>query len=138
MTAMFFGIQTDTDDFSFATPNDFRAAAYLKQFSDAETLSERVEQCFPLQRVVRVTHDADLGLRIAPHQTQPFPSALRFRVDVGGGRTVDPATRELGRSIESGRSMHLPGSGRVFAAAAVAPARAVASPRHTFFGRPRE
>jgi len=38
-TAMFFGIQTDTDDFAFATPNDFRAAAYLKQFSDAETLS---------------------------------------------------------------------------------------------------
>jgi nanoRNase/pAp phosphatase (c-di-AMP/oligoRNAs hydrolase) len=38
-TAMFFGIQTDTDDFTFATPNDFRAAAYLKQFSDAETLS---------------------------------------------------------------------------------------------------
>src|SRR6478736_4964512 len=38
-TAMFFGIQTDTDDFSFATPNDFRAAAYLKQYSDAETLS---------------------------------------------------------------------------------------------------
>ena len=38
-TAMFFGIQTDTDDFSFATPNDFRAAAYLKQFSDGETLS---------------------------------------------------------------------------------------------------
>lgn len=38
-TAMFFGIQTDTDDFAFATPADFRAAAYLKQFSDAETLS---------------------------------------------------------------------------------------------------
>jgi nanoRNase/pAp phosphatase (c-di-AMP/oligoRNAs hydrolase) len=38
-TAMFFGIQTDTDDFAFATPNDFRAAAYLKQFCDSETLS---------------------------------------------------------------------------------------------------
>jgi nanoRNase/pAp phosphatase (c-di-AMP/oligoRNAs hydrolase) len=38
-TAMFFGIQTDTDDFAFATPNDFRAAAYLKQYSDSETLS---------------------------------------------------------------------------------------------------
>ncbi len=38
-TAMFFGIQTDTDDFAFATPNDHRAAAYLKQFSDSETLS---------------------------------------------------------------------------------------------------
>ena len=38
-TAMFFGIQTDTDDFAFSTPSDFRAAAYLKQFCDSETLS---------------------------------------------------------------------------------------------------
>jgi nanoRNase/pAp phosphatase (c-di-AMP/oligoRNAs hydrolase) len=38
-TAMFFGIQTDTDDFSFATPVDFRAAAYLKPLCDAEKLS---------------------------------------------------------------------------------------------------
>jgi nanoRNase/pAp phosphatase (c-di-AMP/oligoRNAs hydrolase) len=38
-TAMFFGIQTDTDDFTLATPADFRAAAYLKPFCDAETLS---------------------------------------------------------------------------------------------------
>src|SRR5688500_2903512 len=38
-TAMFFGIQTDTDDFAYATPADFRAAAYLKPFVDAETLS---------------------------------------------------------------------------------------------------
>lgn len=38
-TAMFFGIQTDTDDFSFATPQDFRAAAYLKPHCDSETLS---------------------------------------------------------------------------------------------------
>jgi nanoRNase/pAp phosphatase (c-di-AMP/oligoRNAs hydrolase) len=38
-TAMFFGIQTDTDDFSLATPLDFRAAAYLKPYCDAETLS---------------------------------------------------------------------------------------------------
>jgi nanoRNase/pAp phosphatase (c-di-AMP/oligoRNAs hydrolase) len=38
-TAMFFGIQTDTDDYAFATPADFRAAAYLKPFCDAETLS---------------------------------------------------------------------------------------------------
>ncbi len=38
-TAMFFGIQTDTDDFAFATPQDFRAAAYLKPHCDAETLS---------------------------------------------------------------------------------------------------
>jgi len=38
-TAMFFGIQTDTDDFTLATPTDFRAAAYIKPFCDAETLS---------------------------------------------------------------------------------------------------
>ncbi|HEU5075026.1 MAG TPA: bifunctional oligoribonuclease/PAP phosphatase NrnA [Polyangiaceae bacterium] len=38
-TAMFFGIQTDTDDFAFATPIDFRAAAYLKPLCDAEKLS---------------------------------------------------------------------------------------------------
>jgi nanoRNase/pAp phosphatase (c-di-AMP/oligoRNAs hydrolase) len=36
---MFFGIQTDTDDFALATPADFRAAAYLKPHSDAEALS---------------------------------------------------------------------------------------------------
>lgn len=38
-TAMFFGIQTDTDDFALATPPDFRAAAYLKPHCDAEALS---------------------------------------------------------------------------------------------------
>jgi nanoRNase/pAp phosphatase (c-di-AMP/oligoRNAs hydrolase) len=38
-TAMFFGIQTDTDDFSLATPQDFRAAAYLKPHCDSDTLS---------------------------------------------------------------------------------------------------
>lgn len=38
-TAMFFGLQTDTDDFALATSADFRAAAYLKPFTDAENLS---------------------------------------------------------------------------------------------------
>jgi nanoRNase/pAp phosphatase (c-di-AMP/oligoRNAs hydrolase) len=38
-TALYFGIQTDTDDFALATPADFRAAAYLKPFCDAEALS---------------------------------------------------------------------------------------------------
>ncbi len=38
-TAMFFGIQTDTDDFANATPTDFRAAAYLKSFCDSDILS---------------------------------------------------------------------------------------------------
>ena len=38
-TAMFFGIQTDTDDFAIATQADLRAAAYLKPLCDIETLS---------------------------------------------------------------------------------------------------
>jgi nanoRNase/pAp phosphatase (c-di-AMP/oligoRNAs hydrolase) len=38
-TALYFGIQTDTDDFALATPSDFRAAAYVKPFCDAEALS---------------------------------------------------------------------------------------------------
>jgi nanoRNase/pAp phosphatase (c-di-AMP/oligoRNAs hydrolase) len=38
-TAAFFGILTDTDDFARATAADFRAAAYLKPFTDAEILS---------------------------------------------------------------------------------------------------
>jgi hypothetical protein len=53
------------------------------------------------------------------------------------GAIFESYTRQLGRNIQAGRSMHLPGSGRVFTAAAT-PARAVATPRHTFFGRPRE
>lgn len=35
-TALLFGIQTDTDDFTLASPNDFLAAAYVKQFCDVE------------------------------------------------------------------------------------------------------
>jgi nanoRNase/pAp phosphatase (c-di-AMP/oligoRNAs hydrolase) len=38
-TAMLFGIQTDTDDFSLASPSDFKAAAYLKRFADVATLN---------------------------------------------------------------------------------------------------
>jgi nanoRNase/pAp phosphatase (c-di-AMP/oligoRNAs hydrolase) len=38
-TAMFFGIQTDTDDFAIATQADLRAAAYLKPYCDIDTLS---------------------------------------------------------------------------------------------------
>ncbi len=37
-TALLFGIQTDTDDFSLATPADFRAAAYVKEYCDVEVL----------------------------------------------------------------------------------------------------
>ncbi len=38
-TAMFFGLQTDTDDFTLASPADFRAAAYLKPYCDSDILS---------------------------------------------------------------------------------------------------
>ncbi len=36
--ALVFGIQTDTDDFALATADDFRAAAYAKQWTDADVL----------------------------------------------------------------------------------------------------
>jgi nanoRNase/pAp phosphatase (c-di-AMP/oligoRNAs hydrolase) len=38
-TALVFGIQTDTDDFSLATPTDFLAAAYAKAHCDADLLT---------------------------------------------------------------------------------------------------
>lgn len=37
-TALLFGIETDTDDFSLATSTDFRAAAYLKPLVDSPLL----------------------------------------------------------------------------------------------------
>jgi nanoRNase/pAp phosphatase (c-di-AMP/oligoRNAs hydrolase) len=37
-TALLFGIETDTDDFSLATAVDFRAAAYLKPYVDTPLL----------------------------------------------------------------------------------------------------
>lgn len=54
------------------------------------------------------------------------------------GAIFEASNRERGQSIASGRSRYLPGSGRVLAAAAAAPAQAVATPAHTFFGRPGE
>ncbi len=54
------------------------------------------------------------------------------------GPVFESYNRQLGESIASGRSMYLPGSGRVLAASAATPAQAVATPTHTFFGRPRE
>ena len=38
-TALVFGIQTDTDDFTLASPQDLRAAAYAKSFCDTDLLS---------------------------------------------------------------------------------------------------
>lgn len=37
-TALFFGIQTDSDDFSLATPEDFAAAAYVRSSCDVDIL----------------------------------------------------------------------------------------------------
>jgi nanoRNase/pAp phosphatase (c-di-AMP/oligoRNAs hydrolase) len=37
-TALLFGIQTDTDDFSLATADDFAAASYVKAYCDLEAL----------------------------------------------------------------------------------------------------
>jgi Second Messenger Oligonucleotide or Dinucleotide Synthetase domain len=54
------------------------------------------------------------------------------------GAVFENYYRSLGQSIASGRSMHLPGSGRVLAPAVVMPAGATATRSHTFFGRPRE
>jgi hypothetical protein len=54
------------------------------------------------------------------------------------GAVFESYNRRLGRSIASGHSTYLPGSGRLLAAAGAASARAVATPAHTFFGRPRE
>jgi hypothetical protein len=54
------------------------------------------------------------------------------------GAVFDSYNRQLGESIASGRSMHVPGSGRVLAATAVAKTRAAVTPAHTFYGRPRE
>jgi hypothetical protein len=54
------------------------------------------------------------------------------------GAVFENYYRELGQSIASGRSVHLAGSGRVFASGAAAPAVATVTRPHTFYGRPRE
>ncbi|MGE0282189.1 MAG: nucleotidyltransferase [Rhizobiaceae bacterium] len=54
------------------------------------------------------------------------------------GAVFENYYRELGQSIASGRSLHLAGSGRVFASGAAAPAVATVTRPHTFYGRPRE
>jgi hypothetical protein len=54
------------------------------------------------------------------------------------GAVFESYYRQLGQSIASGSSMHVPGSGRVLASGYAAPAAAAATPPHTFFGRARE
>ena len=62
-TAMFFGIQTDTDDFALATPADFRAAAYVKPHCDAEILS-RVGRRTMTAEAMKVVKRALLDLEV--------------------------------------------------------------------------
>ncbi len=88
-TAMFFGIQTDTDDFTYATPADFRAAAYLKPFCDAETLSrvgrravtaeamEAIGRALADLAVVRDFAIAGVGL-VSPNNRDAIPMAADF------------------------------------------------------------
>lgn len=88
-TAMFFGIQTDTDDFTLATPADFRAAAYIKPFCDAETLSrvgrrsltaecmEAVGRALSDLDVIRDFAIAGVGL-VSPNNRDAIPIAADF------------------------------------------------------------
>ena len=58
-TAMFFGIQTDTDDFACSTPADFRAAASLKPHCDAspEPVARRRMTAETMDALKRALHD---------------------------------------------------------------------------------
>ena len=53
------------------------------------------------------------------------------------GQAIESYAQRLGHGIASGRSMFMPGTGRVLAAASVVPARATATRPHTFFGSDR-
>lgn len=88
-TAMLFGIMTDTDDFSLATPADFRAAAYIKRFTDAATLSrigrrtvsaeamEAVSRALTNLEVVRDFALAGVG-RVSAVNRDAIPTAADF------------------------------------------------------------
>jgi nanoRNase/pAp phosphatase (c-di-AMP/oligoRNAs hydrolase) len=88
-TAMFFGIQTDTDDFAFGTPQDFRAAAYLKPFCDSEILSRigrrsitaeamgAVREALTDLEVIRDFALAGVG-RVSPLNRDAIPMAADF------------------------------------------------------------
>jgi hypothetical protein len=54
------------------------------------------------------------------------------------GEVFESFNRQLGRAIASGRSLHMPGSGRVIVPGAAVQSRAAVTRPHTFFGRPRE
>ncbi len=52
------------------------------------------------------------------------------------GAVFESYNQQLGQSIATGRSLHVPGSGRVLMATAARPASATPTRAHTFFGRP--
>jgi hypothetical protein len=54
------------------------------------------------------------------------------------GAVFENYYRQLGQGIATGRSLHVPGTGRVYTSALGAPSAAIATRPHTFFGRPRE
>ena len=88
-TAMFFGIQTDTDDFALATPPDFRAAAYLKPHCDAEALSrvgrrrmtaetmDALKSALDDLKVIRDFAIAGVG-RVLPANRDAIPTAADY------------------------------------------------------------
>ena len=79
-TAMLFGIQTDTDDFSLATAKDFEAAAYVKPYSDSEVL----------KRVGRRTISAS-GMDLLGRALHELTVVRDFAVaGVGAVSTADP------------------------------------------------
>lgn len=88
-TAMFFGIQTDTDDFALSTPADFRAAAYLKPHCDAEALSrvarrrmtaetmDALKRALDDLQVIRDFAIAGVG-RVLPANRDAIPAAADY------------------------------------------------------------
>ncbi len=88
-TALLFGIETDTDDFSLATRADFEAAAFLKPFADAPLLNRvghrtmtaetmgAVGRALTDMEVIRDFAFAAVG-RISAHDRDAIPTAADF------------------------------------------------------------
>lgn len=126
-TALYFGIQTDTDDFSLATPADFRAAAYLKPFCDTEALSRVGRRTFTAEtmdavgralgdlEVVRDFAIAGVG-RVSAVNRDAIPTAADFilrREDIDTvlvygivDERVDGSLRTKSPSVDPAAFMH--------------------------------
>ncbi len=126
-TAMFFGLQTDTDDFALAAALDFRAAAYLKPHCDVEALSRVGRRRMPAEsmdavrrslmdiEVIRDFAIAGVG-RISAANRDAIPTAADFimrREDIDtvlvygivDGR-VDGSLRTNSPSVDPAAFMH--------------------------------